>query len=63
MYTSLGASLNVAYLYGVYEKPQSVEMVMELCTGGELWRRIKKGKYSEKGEECGALVLYSSMLV
>eukprot|EP00803_Ostreobium_quekettii_P004365 evm.model.scf_394.1 EVM.evm.TU.scf_394.1 scf_394:12902-20036(+) len=48
VYTSLGSSLNIAYLYGVYETPQAVNMVIELCTGGQLWGRIKKGRYSEK---------------
>lgn len=40
VYTHLGASLNVAYLYGVYETDDSVHMVMELCTGGQLSNRL-----------------------
>lgn len=46
----LGRSLNVAYLYGAYEDEANVDLVMELCSGGELWDRIKArgGQYSER---------------
>lgn len=44
----LGCSLNVAYCYGVYEESTCVGIVLELCGGGELWSRIKVGKYSER---------------
>ncbi|GAB4824203.1 hypothetical protein N2152v2_011249 [Parachlorella kessleri] len=44
----LGRSLNVCYLYETYEDDSSVDLVLELCTGGQLWDRILKGKYSEK---------------
>ena len=46
----LGRSLNVAYLYAAYEDAQNVDLVMELCTGGELWDAIKVrgGAYSER---------------
>lgn len=46
----LGPSLNVAYLYGAFENETSVDLVMELCTGGELWDKIKaRGiHYSER---------------
>lgn len=46
----LGRSLNVAYMYGAFEDAQSVSLVMELCTGGELWDRIKRRgeAYSEQ---------------
>lgn len=45
----LGRSLNVAYLYGAYEDDVNVDLVMELCTGGELWEAIQRrgGAYSE----------------
>jgi calcium-dependent protein kinase len=45
----LGRSLNVAYLYGAYEDDVNVDLVMELCTGGELWDAIQRrgGAYNE----------------
>lgn len=46
----LGRSLNVAYLYAAYEDKDNVDLVMELCSGGELWDAIKArgGAYSER---------------
>jgi tRNA A-37 threonylcarbamoyl transferase component Bud32 len=45
----LGASLNIAYLYGAYEDDTRVDLVFELCSGGELWSRIKSGHaYTER---------------
>lgn len=44
-----GRSLNVAYLYGAYEDSKNVMLVMELCKGGEMWKRVRSGRYSEKG--------------
>ncbi len=35
----LGRSLNVCYLYETYEDDSSVDLVLELCTGGQLWDR------------------------
>jgi calcium-dependent protein kinase len=35
-------------LHGVYEDEQCVELVMTLCTGGDLWSRIRRGVYSER---------------
>ena len=49
-----GRSLNVAYLYGAYEDSKSVMLVMELCKGGELWKRVRSVRYSEKGASCPA---------
>ena len=47
-----GRSLNVAYLYGAYEDSKNVMLVMELCKGGEMWNRVRSGRYSEKGASC-----------
>ncbi|KAG2500226.1 hypothetical protein HYH03_001804 [Edaphochlamys debaryana] len=47
IYNHVGHSLNVAYMYGAYETKVRVELVMELCTGGELWTRVQRGKYTE----------------
>lgn len=38
----LGNSLSVAYLYDVYEDEKCVDLVMELCEGGQLWKRIRQ---------------------
>ncbi|EFJ52781.1 hypothetical protein VOLCADRAFT_120190, partial [Volvox carteri f. nagariensis] len=47
IYNHVGRSLNVAYLYGAYENTVHVQLVMELCKGGELWTRVQRGKYDE----------------
>lgn len=47
IYNHVGRSLNVAYMYGAYENAVQVQLVMELCTGGELWTRVQRGKYDE----------------
>lgn len=40
---------NITYLKGAYEDRQAVHIVMDLCSGGELFDRIvAKGHYSEK---------------
>ncbi|KAI3438381.1 hypothetical protein D9Q98_000813 [Chlorella vulgaris] len=40
---------NITYLQGAYEDRQAVHLVMDLCSGGELFDRIvAKGSYSEK---------------
>ena len=45
----LGASLNIAYFYGAYEDEKQVDLVFELCSGGELWNRIRSyGAYTER---------------
>ncbi|KAI8104773.1 hypothetical protein M9434_003325 [Picochlorum sp. BPE23] len=36
----LGRSLNIAYVYEVYEDEGKVDIVMELCEGGTLWDAI-----------------------
>ncbi|KAK3245226.1 hypothetical protein CYMTET_45195, partial [Cymbomonas tetramitiformis] len=43
----IGPSLDVVYLYDVFEDDTHVHLVLELCTGGELWSRIRTGTYSE----------------
>lgn len=35
--TPLYRSLNVCYLYDVFEDDTCVDLVMELCSGGQLW--------------------------
>ena len=40
----LGRSLNIAYVYEVYEDEKQVDIVMELCTGGTLWDAIVQGE-------------------
>lgn len=50
IYAHLGASLNIAYLYGVYETEDHVHMVMELCDGGQLCSRIRGGLDEEKAK-------------
>eukprot|EP00190_Bangiopsis_sp_CCMP1999_P007017 CAMPEP_0198722290 /NCGR_PEP_ID=MMETSP1475-20131203/72_1 /TAXON_ID= ORGANISM="Unidentified sp., Strain CCMP1999" /NCGR_SAMPLE_ID=MMETSP1475 /ASSEMBLY_ACC=CAM_ASM_001111 /LENGTH=522 /DNA_ID=CAMNT_0044483193 /DNA_START=172 /DNA_END=1740 /DNA_ORIENTATION=- len=40
---------NVVKIFGAYEDDNNVHIVLELCTGGDLFERIiAKGKYSEK---------------
>lgn len=56
IYQHLGASLNIAYLYGVYESDKNVEMVMEICTGGQLTSRIPKTGMREKGGQKNWLI-------
>ena len=36
----LGRSLNIAYVYQVFEDDDKVDIVMELCRGGTLWDAI-----------------------
>jgi len=43
----LGRSLNIAYVYEVYEDSKQVDIVMEMCTGGTLWDAI-----ASMGSEC-----------
>ncbi len=50
VYNTVGHSLNTAYLYRVYEDQKQVDLVLELCTGGELWSRIQVNHYTETGE-------------
>jgi calcium-dependent protein kinase len=45
---TLRGTLNVACLHAVYEDKDSVYMVMDLCTGGELLQRIKAGDHTER---------------
>ncbi|XP_028794261.1 calcium-dependent protein kinase 29 [Neltuma alba] len=51
----LSGQPNIVEFRGAYEDRQNVYLVMELCTGGELFDRIiAKGNYSEK--EAAALI-------
>lgn len=49
IYMHMGNSLNVAHLWDVFEDDTCVDLVMEQCRGGELWKRIRKGDYDERG--------------
>lgn len=49
IYMHMGNSLNVAHLWDVYEDDTCVDLVIEQCTGGELWKRIRDGNYTEDG--------------
>lgn len=48
----LEGSLDVARLDSVYEDATHVHMVMEYCTGGELWHAIGNQHYSERTVAC-----------
>jgi hypothetical protein len=43
----LGRSLNIAQLHASLEDDQAVHLVSTLCTGGDLWSRIRRGTYGE----------------
>ncbi len=44
----MGKHPNIVELVDVFETPREVQLVMELCTGGELFERLaSKGPYSE----------------
>lgn len=45
---ALRSTLNVVHLDSVYEDEDNVYIIMELCTGGELWHRIGLKPYSEE---------------
>jgi calcium-dependent protein kinase len=44
----MGPSPNVAELHGLFEDDERVILVIQLCTGGELWERIEEGQYGER---------------
>lgn len=44
----LSGSLSICSLHDVFEDGEKVDLVMELCTGGQLWDRIKAGSYTER---------------
>lgn len=45
----MGFERNIVELKGAYEDHQSVNLIMELCAGGELFNRIiAKGHFSER---------------
>ena len=55
----LTGQANIVEFKGAYEDKQSVNLVMELCAGGELFDRIiAKGHYTEKAAAgiCRAIV-------
>lgn len=43
VYRRLGASLNIAFLYGAFENDKAVRLVIERCSGGPLWSRLEGG--------------------
>lgn len=62
MLQQLEGSLDVARLNAVYEDSTHVHVVMEYCTGGELWHAIGKSHYSERTvrtstQQCALVVL------
>ncbi|WVZ57479.1 hypothetical protein U9M48_007859 [Paspalum notatum var. saurae] len=44
----LSGQKNIVNIKDAYEDEEAVHIVMELCEGGELYDRIKKGSYSER---------------
>jgi calcium-dependent protein kinase len=44
----LSGQKDVVAIKDAYEDEEAVHIVMELCEGGELYDRIKKGNYSEQ---------------
>ncbi|GAX79645.1 hypothetical protein CEUSTIGMA_g7086.t1 [Chlamydomonas eustigma] len=49
IYNRLGRSLSIAHMYAAFEDDKEVRMVMELCSGGELWGRVReRGRYTER---------------
>lgn len=55
MLQHLSGQPNIVEFRGAYEDRQNVHLVMELCTGGELFDRIiEKGNYSER--EAAAII-------
>lgn len=47
-------SLNVCYLYEVFEDDSCVDLVMELCSGGQLWDKCE-------GRRCGLLLPHAPL--
>lgn len=47
IHCNLGKSINVIYIYGAYEDEEFIYIVLEYCSGGVLYQRIKRGDYSE----------------
>lgn len=58
VYRRLGASLNIAFLYGAFEDANAVRLVMERCSGGALWDRLKE----RGGTEGDAAVIMREVL-
>lgn len=49
----LRGALNVASMQDVYEDDYKVHILMECCTGGELWHALGQRHYSERTVSCG----------
>ncbi|GBF96832.1 calcium-dependent kinase-like [Raphidocelis subcapitata] len=47
VYRAMGQSLNVAHLEAAFEDDVAADLVLELCEGGTMWQRIRRGAYSE----------------
>ena len=56
---TIGASLSVVYLYDSFEDDESVHLLMELCSGGELLDRISLGGSSDYREAKAANLVKS----
>ena len=48
VYAAMGQSLNVAHLEAAFEDDVAVDLVLELCAGGSMWARIRRGAYGER---------------
>ncbi|KAK3250596.1 Calcium-dependent protein kinase 25 [Cymbomonas tetramitiformis] len=63
---SLGMGQNTVHLYDVfidawYQRPRAVHLVMDLCTGGDVWQRISQN--SEYTEEEAARIIEATLQV
>jgi len=53
---------NIVKLHNVYESNETVHLSMELCSGGELYTRLKqKGNFSEKSAARAAFQMLSAI--
>mmetsp|Transcript_62086 Transcript_62086/g.196319 ORF Transcript_62086/g.196319 Transcript_62086/m.196319 type:complete len:340 (+) Transcript_62086:237-1256(+) len=56
----LGNSLNIVYLYDAYEDEQNYYLVMEYCSGGQLFSRVKR--FNRRYNEARVASLMRSIL-